>query len=79
MAYAMGFFLPIILRENMEYSVGMSQVLSAFPSWLGCVVMLILAWVGDKYHIRGPLLLINCAFGIAGACLLVSASESSLN
>jgi hypothetical protein len=63
----------------MEYSVGMSQVLSAFPSWLGCVVMLILAWVGDKYHIRGPLLLINCAFGIAGACLLVCASEFILH
>lgn len=69
-AYAISFFLPIILRENMGYSRGESQYLSAPPYVLACIVMWCCAWAGDKWHIRGPLLFINCALGIVGGCLL---------
>ena len=34
-----------------------------------------LAWIGDRYRIRGPLLLVNCALGLIGAPLLGWASQ----
>lgn len=71
-AYAMSFFLPIILKENMGFSVGEAQYLSAPPYALAAGVMMGMAWIGDKYHIRGPLLLGNCLLGIIGLPLLVS-------
>lgn len=74
-AYAISFFLPIILRENMGYSRGESQYLSAPPYVLACAVMWGMAWVGDKYHIRGPLLLGNCLLGLIGCPLLGWASQ----
>lgn len=69
-AYAISFFLPIILQENMGFTVGEAQYLSAPPYGLACVVMWAMAWVGDRYRIRGPLLLVNAAMGFVGAPLL---------
>ncbi|GAB7364521.1 hypothetical protein MBLNU230_g5329t1 [Neophaeotheca triangularis] len=69
-AYAISFFLPIILQENMGFSVGEAQYLSAPPYGLACIVMWSMAWIGDRYRIRGPLLLVNCAMGFIGAPLL---------
>ena len=74
-AYALGFFLPIILRENMGFTIGEAQYLSAPPYGLACIVMWSMAWVGDKYRIRGPLLFVNCLLGIIGGPLLVSVSQ----
>lgn len=70
MAYAISFFLPIILRENMGMTVGEAQMLSAPPYVFAAFVMLGCAWAGDRYHVRGPLLLINCTLGIIGLPLL---------
>lgn len=78
MAYAISFFLPIILRENMGMTVGEAQMLSAPPYVFAALVMLACAWLGDKYHIRGPLLLINCTLGIIGLPLLGWASQPSV-
>ena len=71
-AYAISFFLPIILRENMGFNISEAQYLSAPPYGLACIVMFTMAWVGDRYRIRGPLLFVNCLFGLIGAPLLVS-------
>jgi MFS family permease len=54
----------------MGFSIGEAQYLSAPPYVLACIVMFGLAWIGDRYHIRGPLLLVNCALGLIGAPLL---------
>lgn len=78
-AYAISFFLPIILRENMDFSIGEAQYLSAPPYVLACIVMWVLAWVGDKYRVRGPLLFVNCLLGIIGGPLLVSRFSLSLS
>ncbi|KAL6364339.1 hypothetical protein LRP88_02259 [Fusarium phalaenopsidis] len=75
---ALSFFLPIILRENMGMSVAMSQCLSTPPYFLAAAFMYGIAWVGDKYKIRGPLLLINCALGLIGLPLLGFATNPAL-
>ncbi|KIV91861.1 hypothetical protein PV10_06352 [Exophiala mesophila] len=74
-AYAISFFLPIILRENMGFNISEAQYLSAPPYGLACIVMYTMAWVGDRYRIRGPLLFVNCLFGLIGAPLLGWATQ----
>ncbi|KAJ9604234.1 hypothetical protein H2200_011068 [Cladophialophora chaetospira] len=69
-AYALAYFLPIILRDNMGFSIGESQMLTAPPYAGAAIVMFICAWVGDKYRIRGPLLFFSATLGLIGLPLL---------
>lgn len=65
--YALAYFLPIILQRNMGFSVGASQCLVAPPYALAAIVMFTTGWVGDKYHIRGPIIIFNmilCLIGV---------------
>merc|ERR1712000_459095 len=55
-AYSIAYFLPIILRQNMGFSIGESQMLTAPPYAGAAIIMFICAWIGDKHRIRGPLL-----------------------
>ncbi|KAK5064297.1 hypothetical protein LTR84_000130 [Exophiala bonariae] len=66
MAYAISYFLPIILRANMGFSIAESQCLVAPPYAFAGILMVCIAWVGDKYHIRGPLLAANALLGLTG-------------
>ncbi|KAG9251905.1 major facilitator superfamily domain-containing protein [Emericellopsis atlantica] len=72
-AYALAFFLPIILNSNMGFSVALSQLLTAPPYAGAGLVMFLCAWVGDKYHVRGPLLLFTASLGLIGLPLLAYA------
>ncbi|KAF2210373.1 hypothetical protein CERZMDRAFT_113301 [Cercospora zeae-maydis SCOH1-5] len=69
-AYALAFFLPIILNSNMDFDVGESQLLTAPPYAASAIVMFLCAWIGDKYRVRGPLLFFTATLGIIGAALL---------
>lgn len=64
--------------ENMGYGRGEAQYLSAPPYVLACIVMWCMAWLGDRYRIRGPLLLVNCALGFIGAPMLGWAPQSGV-
>ena len=64
--YAIAFFLPIILRNGMGFSVGMSQCLVAPPYVAAAIVMFAMAWAGDKYHIRSPFILFNGVLALIG-------------
>ncbi|KAH6686839.1 retrograde regulation protein 2 [Plectosphaerella plurivora] len=75
---SLSFFLPIILRENMNMTVEESQYLSTPPYFAAAAFMFAVAWVGDKYKIRGPLLLINAALGLIGLPILGFAKNSGL-
>lgn len=69
--YGQAFFLPIILRENMGYSISESQLLGA-PQWFYAALLCwLFAWMGDKYRVRGPLLFLNAIQGFIGLPLLV--------
>lgn len=56
--YALAYFLPIILNESLEFSVGVSQCLIAPPYAFAGIVMVGCGWFGDKYRVRS----IPCAF-----------------
>ena len=62
----------------MGFSVGAAQCLTAAPYAVAGTAMLVLAWAGDKYHIRGPLLAANSVFGLIGMPLLGFAQQSGV-
>lgn len=64
--YAIAFFLPIILRDGMGFSVALSQILVAPPYVTAAIVMYGMAWAGDKYHIRSPFILTNAVLALIG-------------
>jgi MFS family permease len=69
--YAIAYFLPIILREGMGFSIGTSQCLVAPPYVFAAILMYLTAWVGDKYHIRGPILIFNAIIALIGLPIMV--------
>ncbi|KAK5087990.1 hypothetical protein LTS08_004948 [Lithohypha guttulata] len=69
-AYSFGFFLPIILRTEMNYSVTLSQVLSFPPYAAACPWMFATAWVADRYRKRGLILIFNCVAAILGVAMM---------
>lgn len=74
-SYALAYFLPIILTTGLKFSVGASQCLVAPPYAAAAICMYASAWVGDKYHIRGPLIIANAALAIVGVAVLGWASN----
>lgn len=74
-AYSWGYFLPIILRTDMGYSVAMSQILSFPPYVLAAVWMFGTAWVADHYQKRGLIIIFNCAWTVVGVCMMAFLSN----
>lgn len=64
--YAIAYFLPIILMEGMGFGIGASQCLVAPPYVFAGMIMYSTAWVGDRYHTRGPVLVFNALLCIIG-------------
>lgn len=69
-SYALAYFLPQILNGGMGFSVGEAQCLVAPPYAFAGIVMFSTAWVGDKYHIRGPIIAGNAAMTILGLAMM---------
>ncbi|EAQ83273.1 hypothetical protein CHGG_09677 [Chaetomium globosum CBS 148.51] len=64
--YALAYFLPIILRGSMGFSVGEAQCLVAPPYAFAGIIMYATGWAGDKYRLRGPIIIFNCLLCIIG-------------
>ena len=69
-AYSLAFFMPIILSSRLGFSVGASQALSTPPYFFAAIVMYTEGWLGDKWRIRGPIIVYNSLQTIVGLCLL---------
>jgi sugar phosphate permease len=65
-SYALAYFLPIILNLNMGFSVGASQCLVAPPYAFAGIVMFAGAWCGDRYKLRGPIIIGNMILCLIG-------------
>ena len=70
-AYSIAFFLPIVLQQNLGFSVAAAQCLVAPPYAFAGIVMYITSWLSDKWHLRGPIIVFNAILGIVGLPLLV--------
>jgi MFS family permease len=70
MTYSLAYTLPILLNYNMGFSVAASQCLVAPPYVFAGIVMFTTAWFGDKYHFRGPVIIINMVLALIGLPIL---------
>lgn len=68
--YAIAYFLPIILHEGMGFTAAMAECLIAPPYIFAAIWMYGCAYIGDKHHIRGPIIIVNAALGLIGLPLL---------
>lgn len=55
----------------MGFSVAAAQCLVAPPYIFAGLLMIVMAWIGDKYRTRGPLLVVGAVIGLIGLPLLV--------
>ena len=78
-AYAISFFMPIILKQKMEFSLAASQCLVAPPYVLAAIQMYLLSVVGDRWHVRGPIILFNNVVSLVGVPLMVSVLKSDIS
>ena len=70
-AYAISYFMPIILNEEMGFSIGASLCLYAPPYAASAIVTYATAWFADKYRLRGPVLIFNALLCLIGLPLMV--------
>ncbi|KAH7198483.1 major facilitator superfamily domain-containing protein [Fusarium flagelliforme] len=77
-SYALAYTLPIILVGNMGFSVGAAQCLVAPPYAFAGIVMFATAWVGDKYHVRGPCILFNMLLCLIGLPIMGWAESANV-
>ncbi|KAL6253261.1 hypothetical protein RBB50_000984 [Rhinocladiella similis] len=69
-SYAIAYFLPIILRDGMGFSVAEAQCLTAPPYVAAAIIMFIESYYSDKWRLRGPVVVGNALMGILGLGLL---------
>lgn len=65
-SYALAYTLPIILIANMKFTVGEAQCLVAPPYAFAGMVMFFTGWLGDKYRVRGPIIIGNMVLCLIG-------------
>ncbi|KAI1087127.1 major facilitator superfamily MFS-1 [Rostrohypoxylon terebratum] len=70
MTYSLAYFLPLILRTNLGFSIGESQCLIAPPYAVAGIHMYAMGWLGDRYHIRGPIVIANMVLALIGLPIL---------
>ncbi|KAK0313317.1 hypothetical protein LTR82_013551 [Friedmanniomyces endolithicus] len=67
---SLSYFLPIILRSGMGFSENASILLSAPPYYYAVIPVILTSIIGDRYRIRGPIIVFNCVCLIIGFCML---------
>ncbi|KAL4919206.1 major facilitator superfamily domain-containing protein [Aspergillus aurantiobrunneus] len=78
LSYGIAYFLPIILRDNMGFSVAASQCLIAPPFALAGILMVTTSWIGDKYRMRAPILVFNSLITLVGLPIMGFAESSAV-
>lgn len=76
--YAIAYFLPVILRVGMKFSIAKAQCLVAPPYVAAAIVMYGFAVLGDKYHVRGAIVAFNAVLGLIGLPLLGYAKNNGV-
>lgn len=69
-------FLPIILRNGMGFSIAAAQCLTAPPYGLACILIYLSAYIGDRLHSRGPILIGNAIIALVGLPIMGFASSN---
>ncbi|WKT43694.1 Major facilitator superfamily [Fusarium oxysporum f. sp. vasinfectum] len=68
--YAMSFFTPIILTSGMGFNRTATQLINITPMLAAAVAMYATGYIGDRFRIRGPLIVFNSVLAIVGMSLM---------
>ncbi|KAK2780737.1 hypothetical protein FQN53_001005 [Emmonsiellopsis sp. PD_33] len=71
-------FLPIILRDNMGFSMAASQCLVAPPYAFAAILMFTTAYLADRFKIRFPFIVLNSVISLVGLPLMGFHSNSGV-
>lgn len=74
-SYALAYTLPILLVGNMGFSVSQAQCLVAPPFAFAGIIMFVTGWAGDKYHLRGPIVIFHALLCLIGLPIMGWASS----
>ncbi|GKT41471.1 putative transporter [Colletotrichum spaethianum] len=55
---------------NMGFTTGQAQILTAPPYVFAAIIMYITGWLGDRYMLRGPIIIGDMVLSITGICLM---------
>lgn len=78
LSYALAYTLPLILMGRMGFTVGEAQCLVAPPYAFAGIIMLLTGWAGDKFHVRGPIILFNMLLCLIGLPIMGWADSGSV-
>ncbi|KJX98737.1 phthalate transporter like protein [Zymoseptoria brevis] len=73
--YAVSYFLPIILRNTLGFSVVQAQCLTAPCYAFSFLLGFTESYLSDKYNLRAPVLIFNALLEIIGIAILGYASQ----
>lgn len=71
----MSYFLPLILRQTLGFSVAASQCLTAPCYVFSFLLGFAESWISDRFVIRGHILAFNCVLQIIGVAVLGFATQ----
>ena len=77
-AYSIAYFLPLLLLHDMGFSVAAAQCLTAPPYVAAGITMLACGWLGDKYHLRSPIMFFNCLLCLIGLPVMTWTSQKGV-
>ncbi|EXJ65767.1 uncharacterized protein A1O5_11008 [Cladophialophora psammophila CBS 110553] len=76
--YSILYFLPIILRDGMGFSTAAAQCLVTPPYAFTALWMYATAHIADRYKMRAPIIVFNCAACIIGLPIMSLAKTSGV-
>lgn len=69
-AYAVSYFMPMILKLQLGFSTEASQLLTTPPYIFGGILMCVEGWLCDRWRIRSPVIIYNSLQSIVGLCIM---------
>ncbi|OAX80470.1 hypothetical protein ACJ72_05198 [Emergomyces africanus] len=76
--YSFSFFLPIILKDNLGFSMAASQCLIAPPYAFSAILMFTTAWFADRVKLRSPFIVLNSLISLVGMPIMGFHSNSAV-
>lgn len=75
---SMSYFLPTILHKGLGFSSDKSILLNAPVYYWAVIPALLSSFIGDKYSVRGPVIIFNSLALITGFCMIGFVEQSTV-
>ena len=73
---ALSYFLPLILQGGLGFSTDQAILLAVPPYYYAIIPVILSSFIGDRFRLRGPIIVFNCLCLLAGMGMLGFAESS---